>query len=312
MSTILDALRLGRGGSRPASSARDSNSGGLPSGAAGDGRGPRLIAVVGVVIAGIGAGALAARFIVGTEQDLPETVASRPAVALSEKPDRAKMRPAGGAVGAQLGKVEPPRSKTGGSQAAAKPEATEPASAAVAKPEAAEPASAAAAKPTTAKPASAAAAKPEATEPASAAVAKPKTAKPAPSVEYREEAIKEAMRRQARPPESKAALPDLGALKAATPHGQQARAGAWMSPQSGAKIQLLQEPPADAPHVDILFIQWAREPAERMASVRLQGGTLSVVHEGNVVAGMAVAMIRPQSIVFTWRGKSFWLPVHRF
>lgn len=71
-------------------------------------------------------------------------------------------------------------------------------------------------------------------------------------------------------------------------------------------------PPADAPAVQILFIQWTEDPASRIASLRLQGGALAVVHEGEVVEGMAVAGIDRVGVRFTWRGKVFLLPVHRY
>jgi len=71
-------------------------------------------------------------------------------------------------------------------------------------------------------------------------------------------------------------------------------------------------PPADAPAVQILFIQWTGDPASRIASLRLQGGALAVVHEGEVVEGMAVAGIDRAGVRFTWRGETFLLPVHRY
>jgi hypothetical protein len=39
---------------------------------------------------------------------------------------------------------------------------------------------------------------------------------------------------------------------------------------------------------------------------------LAVVHEGEVVEGMAVSGIDRVGVRFTWRGKVFLLPVHRY
>ena len=71
-------------------------------------------------------------------------------------------------------------------------------------------------------------------------------------------------------------------------------------------------PPEGAPRVDILFLQWASERDERLASLRSQGGSLSVVYEGDVIDGMAVASIHADEILFTWRGVTFRQPVHRY
>jgi hypothetical protein len=75
---------------------------------------------------------------------------------------------------------------------------------------------------------------------------------------------------------------------------------------------VLESPPEGAPRVDILFLQWADERDERLASLRSQGGSLSIVHEGDVVDGMAVASIHTDEILFTWRGVTFRQPVHRY
>ena len=75
---------------------------------------------------------------------------------------------------------------------------------------------------------------------------------------------------------------------------------------------ILESPPDDAPRVDILFLQWGDQRDERMASLRSQGGSLSVVHEGDVIDGMAVTSIRANEIHFTWRGATFRQPVHRY
>jgi len=81
---------------------------------------------------------------------------------------------------------------------------------------------------------------------------------------------------------------------------------------SAVPAKVLKAVPTDAPRIDILFIQWGDERSERLASLRSQGGSLSVVYEGDVIDGMAVASIRADAIDFTWRGQTFRQPVHRY
>ena len=84
------------------------------------------------------------------------------------------------------------------------------------------------------------------------------------------------------------------------------------TPAASSAAKVLEAAPADAPRIDILFIQWGDERSERLASLRSQGGSLSVVYEGDVIDGMAVASIRADAIDFTWRGQTFRQPVHRY
>jgi type IV secretory pathway VirB10-like protein len=84
------------------------------------------------------------------------------------------------------------------------------------------------------------------------------------------------------------------------------------TPAAPSAAKVLKAVPTDAPRIDILFIQWGDERSERLASLRSQGGSLSVVYEGDVIDGMAVASIRADAIDFTWRGQTFRQPVHRY
>jgi len=71
-------------------------------------------------------------------------------------------------------------------------------------------------------------------------------------------------------------------------------------------------PPDDAPAFALLFVQWSSDPARRVASLRqVSGGTIYIVHEGDVVQGLRIAVIRPTGIEIQWRGQSFLLPASR-
>jgi len=73
----------------------------------------------------------------------------------------------------------------------------------------------------------------------------------------------------------------------------------------------LPPPPDDAPVLSLLFIQWSSEPARRVASLRQSGGSIYIVHEGDIVQGLRIAVIRPAGVEVQWRGQSFLLPASR-
>ena len=75
------------------------------------------------------------------------------------------------------------------------------------------------------------------------------------------------------------------------------------TPQTG----LLHAAPSGAPEVSLLFIQYSRDIARRVASLRGPGGKLMLVHEGDKVEGMEVASIRPDAIQLDWNGTKFLL-----
>jgi hypothetical protein len=75
---------------------------------------------------------------------------------------------------------------------------------------------------------------------------------------------------------------------------------------------VLDERPADAPEVSILFVAWSRSPADRLASMRVGSGSLSVVHEGEYVEGLQVSQIHPEAVDFQWSSQKFRVPVRPF
>jgi len=64
--------------------------------------------------------------------------------------------------------------------------------------------------------------------------------------------------------------------------------------------------PDDAPKIWLLFIQWS------VVSLRQEGGSISVLREGDIVQGMRLAAIRRSGVEFQWRGQSFLVPVSRY
>ena len=75
---------------------------------------------------------------------------------------------------------------------------------------------------------------------------------------------------------------------------------------------MLNEAPSGAPEVSILFVAWSRSPTDRMASMRVGEGSLSVVHEGEYVEGLQVSAIHPEAVDFQWTGQKFRVAVQPF
>jgi hypothetical protein len=78
------------------------------------------------------------------------------------------------------------------------------------------------------------------------------------------------------------------------------------------KPRSLPNAPDDAPKIWLLFIQWSSTPEKRVVSLRQEGGSISVLREGDIVQGMRLAAIRRSGVEFQWRGQSFLVPVSRY
>lgn len=74
----------------------------------------------------------------------------------------------------------------------------------------------------------------------------------------------------------------------------------------------MEEKPSGAPEVSIMFVAWSRTPAERMVSMRVGGGSLSIVHEGEYVEGLQVSAIHPEAVDFLWSSQKFRVPIRPF
>jgi hypothetical protein len=76
---------------------------------------------------------------------------------------------------------------------------------------------------------------------------------------------------------------------------------------------VLQEPPAGAPGLKLMFIVWDRDAEARLASVKVESeGNTVIVHEGGVVGGMRVASIHPEAVDFSWNNRTFRVYTNRF
>jgi hypothetical protein len=110
-----------------------------------------------------------------------------------------------------------------------------------------------------------------------------------------------------KPPEASAVAP---AGKPALPAAPPALATLPLSPP--VVPTALPPLPDDAPALALLFVQWSSDPARRVASLRqVSGGAIYIVHEGETVQGLQIALIRPTGIEVQWRGQSFLLPASR-
>ncbi|MBC8291645.1 MAG: hypothetical protein H8E45_00605 [Proteobacteria bacterium] len=68
----------------------------------------------------------------------------------------------------------------------------------------------------------------------------------------------------------------------------------------------------DAPFLGVIFIQWARGPEERLASLRLTGGGMAMVRENDIVNGLRVVRIEREGLVLAWKGQQYREVVERF
>jgi len=75
---------------------------------------------------------------------------------------------------------------------------------------------------------------------------------------------------------------------------------------------VLDEKPPGAPEVTIFFVAWARQPGQRLVSLRVGAGALSVVRQGEFVDGLQVAVIHPEAVDFVWTGRTYRVPVRAF
>lgn len=68
---------------------------------------------------------------------------------------------------------------------------------------------------------------------------------------------------------------------------------------------VVSEKPPGAPEVVLMFILWARNPDERMASVRVGSSSITIIHEGQFLEGMQVSSIHADAVDFLWTGSTF-------
>ncbi len=68
----------------------------------------------------------------------------------------------------------------------------------------------------------------------------------------------------------------------------------------------------DAPFLGVIFIQWARVPKDRLASLRVTGGGMAMVRENDIVNGLKVVRIEREGLVLAWKGQQYREVVERF
>jgi hypothetical protein len=67
----------------------------------------------------------------------------------------------------------------------------------------------------------------------------------------------------------------------------------------------LRHSPSGAPDVRINIVQWSAVPERRFAYVRVDGGDMTQVHEGDQIGGLTVKQIFQQAIEFAQGSTSF-------
>jgi len=63
------------------------------------------------------------------------------------------------------------------------------------------------------------------------------------------------------------------------------------------------------PNTSLSFLQWSPEPDRRLAFIKVDGGPLTLAHEGDTVAGYTVVEIRRDAVELSAKGLSFTLQV---
>ncbi|HEV8717364.1 MAG TPA: hypothetical protein VGX03_31660 [Candidatus Binatia bacterium] len=63
------------------------------------------------------------------------------------------------------------------------------------------------------------------------------------------------------------------------------------------------------PNTSLSFLQWSPEPDRRLAFIKVEGGPLTLAHEGDTVAGYTVVEIRRDAVELSAKGHSFTLQV---
>jgi len=107
--------------------------------------------------------------------------------------------------------------------------------------------------------------------------------------------------------------PQTGSRASAVP--APAAPAAPAEPKVGAEPNVSLTAPAGAPHVEILFIQWASDPGQRLVSLRNLAGTLLVLREGDLAdpaEGMKVAHIGRKWVDFSWKKNLFRVAMDNF
>ncbi|HKA52341.1 MAG TPA: hypothetical protein VKJ47_01630 [Candidatus Binatia bacterium] len=127
-------------------------------------------------------------------------------------------------------------------------------------------------------------------------------------------ATRQAAPRGAPPPPSRALAAATGAAQPQPPPLPQPREDAQPAapPPHTAAPGTKSSAPATAavpPNTSLSFLQWSPEPDRRLAFIKVDGGPLTLAHEGDTVAGYTVVEIRRDAVELNGKGHSFTLQV---
>lgn len=127
--------------------------------------------------------------------------------------------------------------------------------------------------------------------------ARPETRKVAPSTTPKEPVTSEDSRAGQLHPESREASPPAPALAART----EGRASKPSAPPS------LSSP--SPPNSSLSFLQWSTDPDKRIAFIKVDGGPLTLAHEGDIIGEYTVVEIRRNSVELRTKNQTFSLQV---
>jgi len=69
--------------------------------------------------------------------------------------------------------------------------------------------------------------------------------------------------------------------------------------------------PTAPPNTSLSFLQWSPEPDRRLAFIKINGGPLTLAHEGDTVEGYTVVEIRHDAVELNAKGRRFTLQVEQ-
>jgi hypothetical protein len=67
--------------------------------------------------------------------------------------------------------------------------------------------------------------------------------------------------------------------------------------------------PPSPPNSSLSFLQWSTDPDKRIAFIKLNGGPLTLAHEGDLIGEYTVVEIRQNSVELRTKNQTFSLQV---
>jgi hypothetical protein len=72
-------------------------------------------------------------------------------------------------------------------------------------------------------------------------------------------------------------------------------------------VPATQAPASSPPNSSLNFLQWSPDPGKRMVFIKVNGGPLTLAHEGDTVGGFTVVEIRQNSVELNLQGQNYTL-----